>query len=147
MGQELYGQRWLADAAATVALGAELAARHVRGVVYLLGDLGAGKTTLVRGWLNARGVRGPVKSPTYTLVEPYDTAQGRVLHLDLYRLKDPRELLNLGLEDDPPQEALWLVEWPQCGAGVLAAPDLRVELRAQAGGRSAFLHPESDMKN
>ena len=139
MGRELYWERWLADAAATAALGAELAARYARGVVYLVGDLGAGKTTLVRGWLTARGVRGPVKSPTYTLVEPYDTAQGRVLHLDLYRLKDPRELLNLGLEDDPPQDALWLVEWPQCGARVLAAPDLRVELRAEAGGRKALI--------
>lgn len=133
-------ERFLADDAATEALGAELAAAfraRPGGVVYLHGTLGAGKTTLVRGWLRALGVTGSIRSPTYTLIEPY-SADGRDwLHLDLYRLKSPDELEGLGLDDYPPSRCGWLVEWPECGAGYLPPPSLRIELRAADGGRIA----------
>src|SRR5690606_28627226 len=98
-------QRWLADAEATAALGAALA--HVfdgeaGGVIFLEGDLGSGKTTLARGLLRALGVTGAIRSPTYTLLEPYELSPRSLLHMDLYRLQDPEELEQLGLADQPP---------------------------------------------
>ena len=132
----------LASAEATEALGAQLAtalAGHAGAVVYLQGDLGAGKTTLARGLLRACGVSGAIRSPTYTLVEPYDTSRGSLLHMDLYRLVDPLELHNLGLADHPPQRSLWLVEWPQRGGLLLPPADLELWLQPAAGGRQARL--------
>jgi len=131
---------YLADAEATAALGARLAgALPARGSLHLHGDLGAGKTTLVRGLLRALGHAGPVRSPTYTLVEPYRLAGDRQLfHLDLYRLSDPEELELIGLRELTAEGCL-LVEWPERGAGVLPAPLLRVHLAARATGRSARL--------
>ncbi|UEX79907.1 tRNA (adenosine(37)-N6)-threonylcarbamoyltransferase complex ATPase subunit type 1 TsaE [Spiribacter halobius] len=130
----------LADAAATEALGARLAeSLPARGSVHLVGDLGAGKTTLVRGLLRAAGHDGPVRSPTYTLVEPYAIGSGaRVFHLDLYRLGDPEELEYIGLRELT-AEGLLLVEWPERGEGVLPAPLLSVRLEPMAGGRRAML--------
>jgi tRNA threonylcarbamoyladenosine biosynthesis protein TsaE len=132
----------LQDAAATEGLGSRLA-EWVRarpgGMVYLEGALGAGKTTLMRGLLRALGVTGPVRSPTYTLVEPYEIAGRRLLHADLYRLGDPRELYALGLEDDPPAQTWWWVEWPERGAGVLPTADGRVQLIASGAGREASI--------
>lgn len=128
----------LPDAEATAAIGAQLAralAERRGGLVALHGDLGAGKTTLVRGVLRALGVTGPIRSPTYTLVEPYEVQGRRILHWDLYRLSAPRELHALGLEDDPPDASLWLVEWPERGQGVLPAANLSLHLRSQAAGR------------
>ncbi len=130
----------LLDEAATEALAARLA-RFVAGqtpstapyLVYLKGDLGAGKTTLVRAWLRALGVSGPVKSPTYTLVEPYSLATGPCYHLDLYRVADPLELEFLGLEDWMAENALILVEWPEKGLGVLPAAQLTIQLTRQGG--------------
>lgn len=128
----------LADAEATTRLGAALA-RRLRGqggaVIHLEGDLGAGKTTLARGFLRELGVTGTVRSPTYTLMEPYETAQARVLHMDLYRLTDPLELENLGLNDFPPAQTLWLVEWPDKGGALLPRPDLRLLLGNSGTGR------------
>lgn len=98
--------------------------------VHLRGDLGAGKTTLVRGFLRARGVTGPVRSPTYGLLERYATPQGSVLHLDLYRLRDPAEVLALGLRDHDLPGDVWLIEWPERGDGQLPPADLRIELQA-----------------
>jgi len=129
----------LADEAATVALGASLAAGRPRlGVVHLLGDLGAGKTTLTRGFLQAIGHRGAVKSPTYTLIEPYEIDGERIFHLDLYRVADPEELEFIGLREFL-EAGLLLVEWPERGAGVLPDPGLVIRLSAEGEGRRADL--------
>lgn len=100
-------------------------------VVELSGDLGSGKTTLVRGFLRQCGVRGAVRSPTYTLVETYAVGSRTFVHLDLYRLSDAAELENLGLRDLADDAHTWLIEWPERGAGRLPAPDLTVRLTAQ----------------
>lgn len=139
----------LADAAATEALGAALA-RALTGqalVVFLRGDLGAGKTTLARGLLQALGHTGAVRSPTYTLMEPYDLAIGRCLHLDLYRMVDAEELEYLGLREEVGQAALLLVEWPEQGGELLPPADLRIDLADEVGGtgRVARLRAESDL--
>ncbi len=105
-------------------------------VVYLEGDLGAGKTTLVRGLLRARGHLGAVRSPTYTLMEPYPLGEGTLWHLDLYRLGDPEELEYLGLRDLMDENALLLVEWPERGAGVLPPPDLVIRIAHRKEGRA-----------
>lgn len=134
----------LADDAATEALGARLALalqEEAGGVVYLNGTLGAGKTTLARGWLRALGVSGSIRSPTYTLIEPYTVAGRELLHLDLYRLKSPDELDGLGLDDYAPTRCWWLVEWPECGLGRLPPASLIVDLSAADGARIASIEP------
>ena len=120
----------LADEAATVSLGQQLAQRlSAPQVIYLQGELGAGKTTFSRGFLQGRGHVGSVKSPTYTLVEPYEhLAAGPVFHLDLYRLGDPGELEYLGLEDYLSAEGILLIEWPERAAQQLPQPDLEITL-------------------
>ncbi|RFF32877.1 tRNA (adenosine(37)-N6)-threonylcarbamoyltransferase complex ATPase subunit type 1 TsaE [Wenzhouxiangella sediminis] len=124
-----------ADESGTMALGAELAELFAGGgIVYLSGDLGAGKTTLVRGLLRALGFSGRVKSPSYGLIESY-TIDGRdIHHLDLYRLGHGEEIAYLGLEDLLSQDSLLLVEWPERGEGWLPAPDWRVRIDDRAGG-------------
>ena len=132
----------LPDEAATLRLGTVLAAwmRGRRGgVVTLRGDLGAGKTTLARACLRALGATGAVKSPTYTLVEPYDLGGLRILHMDLYRLSEPEELYGLGVFDEPPSSAWWLVEWPEKGGALLPPATLELELRTAGQGRQALL--------
>lgn len=131
----------LADSEQTDALGHALAeSRPPRAVVYLQGDLGAGKSTLARALLRALGVRGSIRSPTYTLVERYPLPSGgEAWHLDLYRIGDPGELEFLGL--DPDDTVLWLIEWPERGAGGMPAADLRVELAVEGDGRTASLVP------
>ncbi|KAA0012567.1 tRNA (adenosine(37)-N6)-threonylcarbamoyltransferase complex ATPase subunit type 1 TsaE [Billgrantia pellis] len=115
-----------------------------RGRVYLEGELGAGKTTLARGVLRAYGHEGAVKSPTYTLVEPYELAGRRIHHFDLYRLGDPEELEFIGGRDLFVDDALCLVEWPSRGVGWLPSPDLVVTLRLNGSGRLAALEAFSD---
>ena len=134
---------FLDDADATDALGARLArALPPRAVVYLHGDLGAGKSTLARALLRALGVTGTIRSPTYTLVEQYPLADGGMgLHLDLYRIGDPGELEFLGL--DPVETRLWLVEWPERGQGGLPAADLDIQLAVDGAGRRCAMHARS----
>lgn len=125
----------LAGEGETLALGAALARAGLReGAVYLAGDLGAGKTTFVRGFLRALGVAGPIRSPTFTLVEEYRAGAAAVVHYDLYRLSDAEELEYLGVRDHLGSGALCLFEWPERGAGVLPAPVLDVR----------FDHPPGD---
>ncbi|RVU30124.1 tRNA (adenosine(37)-N6)-threonylcarbamoyltransferase complex ATPase subunit type 1 TsaE [Neptunomonas marina] len=128
---------FIADEAAMEHVGAVLLeAMQQRGVVHLQGDLGMGKTTLSRGLLRAAGHQGAVKSPTYTLVEPYDVAQGTIYHFDLYRLLDPEELEYLGIRDYFTEDSLALIEWPDKGQGLLPEPDLELFLTPQDEGRA-----------
>jgi tRNA threonylcarbamoyladenosine biosynthesis protein TsaE len=124
----------LADAVATEAAGAALAGVFPADdcVIYLHGDLGAGKTTLVRGLLRALGHGGRVPSPTYTLVEPYDLGRLSLKHLDLYRIADPEELAYLGMRD---MTGALLIEWPERGAHFLPEPDLECRLAVASPGR------------
>jgi tRNA threonylcarbamoyladenosine biosynthesis protein TsaE len=121
----------------TEALGARLARAlpalaDFAGIVYLQGDLGSGKTTLARGLLRELGVEGTVRSPTYTLLERYETPAAIVVHLDLYRLQSPAELEPLGLRELHRPQHLWLIEWPERAQGRLPDADVRVMLEAGA---------------
>jgi tRNA threonylcarbamoyladenosine biosynthesis protein TsaE len=103
-------------------------------VVELSGELGAGKSTFARGALRALGVEGPIKSPSYTLLETYDLPAVHAVHLDLYRLIDPAELEHLGLADYHRPDSLWLIEWPERAAGRLPPPDLRFQFSIESEG-------------
>lgn len=132
----------LANEGATLALGGALAGVLEPGLlVFLHGPLGAGKTTLVRGLLGALGHKGPVRSPTYTLVESYAAGGFELHHFDLYRLADPEELEFMGLRDFLDDQAVCVIEWPERGIGVLPRADLEIELGAHGAGRRARLLP------
>jgi tRNA threonylcarbamoyladenosine biosynthesis protein TsaE len=127
---------FLANEVASVAFGSKLAAAcQGRGLVTLSGTLGTGKTTLSRGIIRALGHSGAVKSPTFTLVEPYELRDTSIYHFDLYRLEDPEELEFIGLWDYLDQDALVLVEWPEKAFGVLPPADLALDLAIQDNGR------------
>ena len=118
------------------ALGAQLAeASGGQGRIYLDGDLGTGKTTLVRGLIRALGHDGAVKSPTFTLVEPYQIGEKNIYHFDLYRLSDPEELEYMGLRDYFVPDSLCLVEWPDKGQRMLPDADLVLKLRHDGTSR------------
>jgi len=134
--------RWLPDEDATCRLGAALAACCPPGPGLLLtlrGDLGAGKSTLARALLKGLGASGTIRSPTYTLTEPYDTPQGSVLHMDLYRLADAEELESLGYRDWRDQHRLLIVEWPERAGRSLGPIDLDLQLDYLDSGRQACL--------
>ena len=131
---------FLPDEAATVAFGARLAGLGLTSeLVFLHGDLGAGKTTLARGYLRALGHRGTVKSPTYTLLESYELDAVRVYHFDFYRIADPRELGYIGIDDLMGEPAVKLVEWPANAGDRLPKAELEVWLGVQGTGRRAEL--------
>jgi tRNA threonylcarbamoyladenosine biosynthesis protein TsaE len=121
------------DEAATAAFATQLAAALTRAnlnaCIALHGDLGAGKTTLVRHLLHALGVTGRIKSPTYAVVEPYSVAAGEVWHFDFYRFSDPREWEDAGFRDIFASAGLKLCEWPQNAAGVMPTPDLEIHIQ------------------
>ncbi len=136
----------LPDEAATLALGARLAEALQPGLyIELVGDLGAGKTTLVRGQLRALGYQGRVKSPTFTLVEHYQVLRFNLYHFDLYRFEDPEEWLDAGFREHFNGDSVCLVEWPQKAAGCLPLADvtLRLDIVDQGAGRQATLSPHT----
>jgi tRNA threonylcarbamoyladenosine biosynthesis protein TsaE len=131
---------FLPDENATLALGAALAAALRPGLkIYLAGELGAGKTTLVRGMLRGLGYPGRVRSPTYTLVELYAISSLYLHHFDFYRFDDPREWSDAGFRDAFSGEAICLVEWPDRAGDLLPPPDIDLRLRERDGGREATL--------
>jgi len=144
---------FLADEKATIAFGQTLAKWCPSGLnIYLYGDLGAGKTTLVRGLIQSFLPGTKVKSPTYTLVEDYDVSQSEknpnalkhIYHFDLYRLGDPEELEYIGGRDYFSEDAVSLIEWPQRGKGWLVGPDLEIMIKYQEDGRKVELVSHSD---
>jgi len=139
----------LADPAATAAAGARMATALAGGmIVTLAGDLGSGKTTLVRGCLRALGWAGPVKSPTYTVVEHYPLSSIYLYHFDFYRFADPSEWETAGLADCFRPDAVCLIEWPERVRGLLPPPDLAITLahpdHADQDGRNCVLDARTE---
>jgi tRNA threonylcarbamoyladenosine biosynthesis protein TsaE len=142
------GSIFLADESATLQCAARMAnalPANQPFVLYLQGDLGTGKTTLTRGILRALGEQGVVRSPTYGLIAEYETPHGRVLHLDLYRLRAAEELAALGLADYLADTHLWLIEWPEQAQGARLPPaDAQALLQVHASGRRLEVLPGSE---
>lgn len=137
--------RFLPDEAATLAFGADLAqALHPGLVIFLVGDLGTGKTTLTRGVLRGLGYSGKVKSPTYTLVELYTVSSLYLYHFDFYRFADPHEWEDAGFRDHFNAETVCFVEWPEKAGDLLPIPDLRIRIETQQNGRSLHVHAETE---
>lgn len=138
----------LPDEAATSVFAEKLAQAIAPGmVIYLRGDLGAGKTTLVRALLNALGYQGRVKSPTYTLLEQYDVAGLNFCHFDLYRFQDPAEWETAGFSDEFNGKNICLVEWPERAAGLLPPADLEILFEILPDGRNIRIYAKTDTGN
>lgn len=134
---------FLADEAATLKMGAQLAPLiHPPMIIYLQGELGAGKTTLMRGLLEELGYQASVKSPSYTLVEEYNLASFNLYHFDLYRLNNTRELLNLGFDDYLHSTSVCVIEWPEILDGLVQA-DLKCQLKVLDSGREMILSTQN----
>jgi tRNA threonylcarbamoyladenosine biosynthesis protein TsaE len=132
----------------TEGLGARLAAARAASaealtVVYLKGELGAGKTTFARGFAHAAGLSGLLRSPSYTLLEAYPLSAGTLLHVDLYRIQSPAELESLGLRDFLLPGHVWLIEWPEHGAGYLPAADVVASFTTEEAGHDVELEAVS----
>jgi len=137
--------RFLPSETETLALGSALAAALEPGVViFLSGELGAGKTTLARGVLRGLGHAGRVKSPSFALVEPYTLSKLYLYHFDFYRFTDPRELGDAGFREYFNPESVCLVEWPENAAGWLPAADLRITLRVRGTGRQLEIDADTE---
>ncbi len=137
--------RFLATEADTLALGAELAPALAPGlVIYLIGDLGAGKTTLARGVLRGLGYPGKVKSPTYTLVEVYKLSRLYLYHFDFYRFSDPRELDEAGFREHFNAGSICLVEWPEKAAEHLPAADVKIVMQVDGSGRRIDIFADTE---
>ena len=134
----------LPDERATLALGAAFAGALEPGLtIYLRGDLGAGKTTVIRGMLRALGWQGPVRSPTYTLVEVYAVSRLDLHHFDFYRFHDPREWIDAGFRESFNGRNISLIEWPERAGGLLPPADVEIALALHETGRSAVLTSNS----
>ena len=130
----------LVDESQTVRMGQKLAACiKAPMTIYFKGDLGAGKTTLIRGILRGFGYQGATKSPTYTLVEPYELVGVSIYHFDLYRLADPEELEFIGIREYQQPDSIMLIEWPEKGVGMIPQADLMIELDYKDDGRAVTL--------
>jgi tRNA threonylcarbamoyladenosine biosynthesis protein TsaE len=138
------------DEASMLSLGKRIAKAlaDVNGcMIHFHGELGAGKTTLIRSILQTLGVVGRVKSPTYTLVEPYEIGDRTAYHFDLYRLADPEELEFLGLRDYLSANAFLFVEWPERGEGILPAADAHIRIDYAGSGRRVCIEPGEGGRN
>ena len=139
---------FLADENATILLAQRLSAQLKPGmVIYLHGDLGAGKTTLVRGVLNSLGYSGRVKSPTYTLLETYVIAGLNFCHFDLYRMHNKEEWESAGFRDEYDGQNILIIEWPENAAGFLPPADMEIELNILKNGRRAEIRAQSKLGN
>ena len=139
-------QKFLQNTEETEQFGAELfQSLAPQSVIFLHGELGAGKTTLVRGYLRAVGYTGTVKSPTYNLVEEYTVAGKKIVHFDLYRITDPEELEWIGINDYFNQDCVCFIEWPYKGKGFLPEPDTLITLAVQGDGRLVEVSQPSEL--
>jgi tRNA threonylcarbamoyladenosine biosynthesis protein TsaE len=130
---------------AMIALGKQLAmASGDTAIIFLYGQLGAGKTTFTRGFLQGLGYSGHVKSPTYTLVEPYQLSHGAIYHFDFYRLQDPHELEYMGIQDYFTPRAICIIEWPEYGKDMLPTSDLSCYIELSQQGRDVKIVPQSE---
>jgi len=137
--------RVLPTEAATAALGTAIAPTLLAGmIIYVRGQLGAGKTTLVRGILTALGVKDRIKSPTYTLVEPYSVSSLYLYHFDFYRLRHPDEWVDAGFRDYFSSGAVCLVEWPDKAGAQLSAADMTIDLATAGDARKATLSADTE---
>jgi len=131
---------FIPDEKAMLDFGAKLAGIIASpALVFLQGDLGAGKSTLVRGFMHGLGFQGRVKSPTYTLVEPYEMNDKTIYHMDLYRLADPEELEFIGIRDILSGTSLCMIEWPEKAGGMLGEPDISIKISSMDTGRNIKL--------